>query len=142
MYIEFYYVFMNDKSGTAEAIVCRRQLHKRGREKFHLANDAFVCPDAGEPSHATRREYIKSSGERGQSAVALFCSSRQRAQYVRKELRAGPGGPRPVLLPPTDQLTIPPIFRIEDRDLHTGRKPQQRRNSQTGFHQRAVSDLN
>ena len=57
-----------------------------------------------------------------------FSGPRRRPQYVRKALWAGPGGPRPVLLPSTDQLTNPPIFRIADTDLHTGLK--QRRNSQ------------
>ena len=54
-----------------------------------------------------------------------FSGPRQRPQYARKELRAGPGGPRPVLLAADQRLTIPPIFRIADTHLHTaaGRKP-------------------
>ena len=87
-----------------------------------------MTPSSGpvaEPSHATRREYIKPSGERQRPAAPLFWSPS--AAAVREkgtELRAGPGGPRPVLL--ADQLTIPPIFRIADTHLHTGRKPSSR----------------
>ena len=57
---------------------------------------------------------------------------------MRKELRAGPGGPRPVLL--ADQLTIPPIFRIADTHLHTSRDSRGE-TLRLGFTRAAAADV-
>ena len=109
-------------------------------EKFHLANDASVCPTCPTtPAHATRcpreREYEKRSRQRDCPLSGAFPD--RHGQYVRKG-RVGRSGGRSApctsassVLPTTaDQLaylpTRLPIFRIADTHLHTGRKPSSR----------------
>ena len=104
-----------------------------GGEKFHLANDASVCPTCPTtPAHATRcpreREYEKRSRQRDCPLSGAFPD--RHGQYVRKG-RVGRSGGRSApctsassVLPTTaDQLaylpTRLPIFRIADTHLHT-----------------------
>ena len=103
-----------------------------GGEKFHLANDASVCPTCPRsPAHATRcsRERVRETFSPARlSAVRRFSSS---ARAVREKGPAGRSGGRSApctsassVLPTTaDQLaylpTRLPIFRIADTHLHT-----------------------
>ena len=103
-----------------------------GGEKFHLANDASVCPTCPTtPAHATRR-VLERERVRETFSPARLSALRRFSRSARAVREKGPGGPvgRAVralyfcLGPSTaDQLaylpTRLPIFRIADTHLHT-----------------------
>ena len=108
-----------------------------GGEKFHLANDASVCPTCPTtPAHATRcpreREYEKRSRQRDCPLSGAFPdesgSTWERAGWAGRE-----GGPRPVLLPPrscppllTSLPTCPPACPSSVSQTHIYIQQQQR----------------
>ena len=109
---------------------------RRGGEKFHLANDASVCPTCPTtPAHATRcpreREYEKRSRQRDCPLSGAFPD--RHGQYVRKG-RVGRSGGRyapctSALVPPllTSLPTCPPACPSSVSQTHIYIQQQQQR---------------